>query len=122
MATQHWNPQALGCIERDSFAVHPINRTLVTADLVPRRSKTSDVRAPINAKFLVIQTSAQHSAFVQWHKFDLGCGALPFSIVLWLWNHHREVRARLHGPWQANRINSLNYQLTGTMEIERESL
>jgi len=95
---------------------------LTSVDVAPIQSKKADVRAPLEASFSTHQSYAQHAAFVQWHRFDLAGGARPFLIDLWLWDRVRRVRVRLLGAWQAQRELYDSYELSGTFEIERESI
>jgi hypothetical protein len=123
MALQVWSTKSFGCIERDSFRLRPVPRIAVTSlDVSPMVAKRADVAAPIEASFQLTQSRAQHAAFTQWHKYDLAGGARPFLIDLWLWNQVRRVRARFLGEWRAKREGFYVYVLTGTFEIERESL
>ena len=123
MPIPFWSPQALGCVERDSFQLHPANRTVLSSiSTPPARSKRGDGAAPITAALQVNQTHAQWSAFTQWHKVDLAQGARPFVIDLYLWDHTRRVRARFVGPWRANRSLYDSFKLQATIEIERESI
>lgn len=119
----YWSTQALGCIERDTFQLHPVNRTTLTQKGGPPvRSKKTDVAAPITASIQTHQTRAQWTAFTQWHRIDLSGGAKPFYIDLWLWNRTRRVRARFVGSWRSQRELFDSFTTQATIEIERESL
>jgi hypothetical protein len=119
----HWNPADIGCIERDSFRLHPVRRTALTAlEPNPARTKKADVRAPITASFEVRQNRAQWSAWTQWYRYDLAGGALAFTVDLWLWNRVRRVCARIQGGVRSQRVSADIYVLGGTFEIEREGI
>jgi hypothetical protein len=123
MAAPFWSPSHLGCVERESFQLHPNNRTVLSSLAnPPRRSKKGDTAGPITASMQVNQTLAQWSAFVQWHRNDLSGGARPFYIDLWLWDRTRRVRARFVGPWRASRSLHNAFATQCTVEIERESI
>jgi hypothetical protein len=123
MTTPYWSASHLGCIERDSFQLHPGNRTVLSSLTgAPTRSKKSDAAAPITASINVNQSLAQWSAFTQWHRNDLASGARPFYIDLWLWDRTRRVRAKFVGPWQARRSLHDAFMLQFVVEIERESI
>lgn len=123
MPVPFWSAAKFGCIERDSFALHPSNRTALTSIAgPPMRTKKSDAAAPITATLSCNQTLAQWSAFTQWHRVDLAVGARPFVIDLWLYDHTRRVRARFVGPWSATRMLFDAFVLHATIEIERESI
>jgi hypothetical protein len=123
MAAPYWSPAHLGCIERDSFSLHPSNRTALTSVACPPiRSKKADAAGPITATLQTNQTLAQWSAFKQWFRVDLASGARPFYIDLWLWDRTRRVRARFVGPWTSSRSLYDSFVTQGTIEIERESI
>lgn len=123
MDAPHWNPAAIGCIERDSFTLHPVRRTALTAlESIPTRTKKANVRAPITASFEVRQNRAQWTAWAQWHRYDLAGGALAFTVDLWLWDRVRRVRARIQGGVSSQRVNADTYVIGGTFEIEREGI
>lgn len=123
MATPFWNTGAIGCIERDSFRLKSVPRTAVTSvGSNPIKSKKADVRAPLEASFTCVQTQAQYTAFVQWYRVDLAGGVRPFMLDIWMWDHYRHVRAKFLGAWRARQQSYDEYQLTGTFEIERESI
>jgi hypothetical protein len=123
MSAPFWSPSHLGCIERDSFRLHPANRTVLSSlSVPPATSKKGDAAAPITATLQTNQSLAQYSAFVQWHRVDLACGARPFYIDLWLWDKARRVRARCVTPWRASRSLYNSFVTQVTVEIERESI
>lgn len=119
-----WDNAAFGCVERDTFRLDPMPRTVISVIGAGRfYSRTADDhRAPLTAHFQTWQTFAQERAFWQWYHRDLYGGALPFQIALWLWDRTRTVRAHFIGQF-TTRYQDDGLRLTaGTFEIERESI
>ena len=118
-----WDNAVLGCVERDSFRLDPMQRTAITVIGAGNfYSRRADVRAPITAHFQTWQTLAQQKSLWQWYHNDLAGGALPFEIALWLWDRTRTVRAHFIAQF-TTRYQDDDLRLTaGSFEIERESI
>jgi hypothetical protein len=121
--TALWEPAQFGCIERDSFQLHRSTRIAVTVgDVPPIVSRHADLGAPVQASWTTNPSDAQYRTFSQWVENDLARGALAFLIDLWLWDRVQRVRARLQGPYDAQRMAFDSWQLRGTFEIEGEEI
>jgi hypothetical protein len=119
----HWNAAQFGCLTRDSVQVSSRERTALTANLpVPMVSKKADTSAPVEMTFALDVDAAGFAAWQQWWAYDLNDGALPFLIFIPWGGDQPQVRARLVGEWQAQRIDSLRWQIGATMQIDRDTL
>lgn len=98
-------------------------RTALTASLpMPMISRTGDTQAPLELSYGLDMDEAGFGAWQQWVTYDLADGALPFGLYLNWGTQQPRVRARLVGGWNATKGIDNRWQISGEMEIERESL
>ena len=118
-----WNDAQFGCLTRDSVRVLSLPRTAMTESLpVPMVSRKADTSAPVEMSFALDVTNAGARAFEQWWTYDLHDGALPFWIFIPWGTEQPRVRARIIGPWTAQRIDSFRWKIAATMQIDRDTL
>jgi hypothetical protein len=123
MAIPKWNTRAFGCLIRDQTEVRSLMRTQLSASLpAPFVSRAGDSSAPIDLRFGVEMTTAELRAFEQWFTYDLQDGSLPFTMFLPWGTQQPQVKCRLAEQWVAQRLDAQRWQVSGRMEIERESL
>lgn len=118
-----WNDAAFGCLLRDLVQFQSLLRTTLTASLpAPFVSRKADTSAPVQVGFTIELTSRQLQAWLQWFTYDLNDGALPFTMFITWGTVQRQVRCRLVGDWQGQRLDSMRWNISAALEIERESL
>ena len=123
MSTPAWNVQAFGCISRDGAVIRSLLRTVLTASVpMPIITRKGDTQAPLEFQFTLDLSQAQYRAWEQWTTYDLSDGALPFTIDLPWGTEVTTMRARLAQPWAAQLTVDQRWLVSGSMEIERESL
>jgi len=112
-----------GCLPRDSVGVSSLMRTVLTGSLpVPMFSEKGDTQAPLELSFTLDLDEALFGAWQQWVAYDICEGAVPFTIYIPWGTQQPRVRARLLGGWQAKHDEGNRWQVSGTIDIERESL
>lgn len=123
MALPEWNTREFGCLDRDNTVVASLMRTQLTASLpAPFVSRRADLSAPLDVSFTIVVDDNGMRAWEQWFTYDLNDGSLPFTMF-WPWGDEQpRARCRLIEQWQAARQNAVRWQISGRMEIERESL
>jgi len=98
-------------------------RTAVTSELpVPVVSEKADTSAAVEMTFGLDVNAAGWAAWQQWTTYDLVDGSLPFTVEIPWGTEHPIVSARLNGGWQAERLDSSRWAITGGVEIDRASL
>lgn len=123
MALPQWNTVAFGCLIREEASVVSLMRTQLSSSLpAPFVSRRADMSAPVELSFGIHVDDAGFRAWEQWTTYDLIDSSLPFTMVLPWGTEQPQVRCRLVEPWHARRLDSLNWNVTGRMQIERESL
>ena len=122
-APAQWNAAQFGCLTRDSVSILSRMRTAITSTLpVPMVSRRADTSAPLELAFTIDVDEAGFAAWQQWWTFDLFDGALPFLIFIPWGEEQPQVRARIMGPWSAERAGSLRWLVSATMCIDRDTL
>jgi hypothetical protein len=117
-----WNYKQFGCIQRDA-TLRSLMRTVLTASLpLPMFSRKGDTAAPVMLAYTLDVDDAGMAAWEQWYAVDLFDGTLPFTMYLPWGLQQPRVRARLMGNWSATRVDLVRWNITGSMEVERESL
>lgn len=117
-----WLAEQFGCILRDSAQVQSLMRTQLSASLpTPVVSRKADTSAPVQVGFELDMDDAEFRAWEQWTTYDLFDASLPFSIWLPWGTAQMQAHARLIDAWQATRIDSFRWTVSGLMEIDRAS-
>lgn len=118
-----WNTAQFGCIVRDAASVVSRMRTALTSALPsPMVSRKGDTSAPLEMTFAIDVSETGWRAWQQWVTYDLADGVLPFYLFLPWGVAQPRVRARLMGPYQAQRLDAGRWSVAGALQIERESL
>lgn len=122
-AVPPWLEAQFGCILRDSAAIQSLLRTQLSATLPsPLISRKADTSAAVQINFELDMDNVQITAWQQWTTYDLFDASLPFVIPIPWGTVIVGAHARLLEAWQATRVDSLRWSVTGVMEIERASL
>lgn len=123
MTLPTWNEGQFGCVLRDEAQFQSLLRTQLSASLpAPFLSRKADTAAPVQLTFTIQLSSKQLRAWEQWYAYDLADGSLPFTMFLAWGTTQPHLRCRLIGNWQGQRLSSLQWRISGGIEIERESL
>lgn len=122
MALPTWNAAAFGCLIRDATELRSLLRTQLSGSLpAPFVSRAADSSAPVSLSFGLEMSDAAFKAWQQWFEFDLIDGSLPFTMDIPWGPIVQSVRVRLF-EWNARRITTARWGVSGAMEIERASL
>lgn len=118
-----WNVAQFGCLTRDSVQALSRMRTAITNEIpVPAVSRKGDTSASVELSFAIDVDNAGFAAWHQWWTYDLFDGVLPFSMFIPWGSGSQKIRARIVGQWQAARLDSLRWQISAVMHIDRDSL
>lgn len=118
-----WNTRLFGCMMRDDARARSLLRTVLSGSLpVPFVSRKGDTAAPLELDFSINVDEAGRAAWEQWFTYDLFDGTLPFTFYLPWGTGQPRVRGRLLGAWTAVRQSGGRWSISGTVEVERESL
>ena len=118
-----WNSAAFGCLIRDATQFRSMMRTAITDGLpVPFVSRKADTSAPVVMAFGIEVDEAGMAAWLQWYTVDLADGSLPFTLPLPWGTTQIIAHARLSGNWTATQLDTDQWAIHGTAQIDRATL